>query len=74
MTESPSANGSPVEIAAACKAPKPLPSSRAIATNPSKMHQNTRCGFGASTLPPAVIVSITSEPVSEEVTLFLRSA
>jgi beta-ketodecanoyl-[acyl-carrier-protein] synthase len=35
---------------------------------PSKVHQNTRCGTGASTLPPAVIVSITSEPESDEVT------
>ena len=59
-----------VEIAAACKAPTPLPSSRAIATNPSKMYQNTRSSFVASTLPPAVVVSITSEPVSEEVKLF----
>jgi actin-related protein len=32
------------------------------------VHQNTRCGTGASTLPPAVIVSITSEPESDEVT------
>ncbi len=39
-----------------------------MATAPSKMHQNTRCGTGASTLPPAVIVSITSEPESDEVT------
>jgi hypothetical protein len=35
---------------------------------PSKIAQNTRCATGASTWPPAVMVSITSEPESEEVT------
>lgn len=45
------------------------PASRStIATSPSKIAQNTRCGTGASTLPPAVIVSITSEPELDEVT------
>ena len=39
-----------------------------MATRPSKQAQNTRCGTGASILPPAVIVSITSEPESDEVT------
>ena len=39
-----------------------------MATNPSSVHQNTRCATGASILPPAVIVSITSEPLSEDVT------
>ena len=39
-----------------------------MATSPSKVHQKTRCGTGASILPPAVIVSITSEPESDEVT------
>ena len=38
-----------------------------MATAPSNTHQNTRCGTGASTLPPAVIVSITSDPESDEV-------
>jgi hypothetical protein len=58
-----------VEITIACsELPSPPPISSAIATAPSKTHQNTRCGTGASTLPPAVIVSITSEPESDEVT------
>src|SRR6056297_1774160 len=52
----------------ACNDVRPPPINSAIATSPSKVHQNTRCGTGASTLPPAVMVSITSEPESEEVT------
>ena len=32
------------------------------------MAQKTRCANGASTLPPAVMVSMTKEPESEEVT------
>ena len=55
-------NGNPVETAAACSAARPPPSRSAIATRPSKQAQNTRCASGASTLPPAVMVSITSEP------------
>ena len=35
---------------------------------PSNAHQNTRCTTGASSLPPAVMVSTTSEPESDEVT------
>ena len=46
----------------------PADSKSTMATAPSKMHQNTRCGTGASTLPPAVIVSITNDPESDEVT------
>ena len=42
--------------------------SSAMATSPSKTHQNTRWTTGASSLPPAVIVSMTSDPESEEVT------
>ncbi len=61
-------NGSPVEITIACRLASPPPSNSAIATAPSKIAQNTRCGTGASTLPPAVMVSITSEPESDEVT------
>ena len=62
------AKGKPVAMALACSAASPPPSSSAIATSPSKVAQNTRCATGASTLPPAVIVSITSEPESDEVT------
>jgi hypothetical protein len=39
-----------------------------MATSPSKMHQKIRWITGASVLPPAVMVSITSEPESDEVT------
>ena len=46
----------------------PPPSIRAMATMPASRHQNTRCCTGASILPPAVMVSITSEPESAEVT------
>ena len=60
--------GRPVEITIACSEARPPPISNAMATSPSKVHQNTRCGTGASILPPAVIVSITSEPESDEVT------
>ena len=52
----------------ACKAVSPPPIRSTIATAPSKVHQKIRCGSGASTLPPAVIVSITSEPESDDVT------
>src|SRR5690606_21941510 len=38
-----------------------------MATRPSNTAQNTRCAIGASTLPPAVMVSITSDPESDEV-------
>ena len=39
-----------------------------MATIPSNVHQKMRWTIGASSLPPAVIVSITSDPESEEVT------
>jgi hypothetical protein len=39
-----------------------------MATRPSKLHQKMRWTTGASVLPPAVIVSMTSEPESDEVT------
>ena len=39
-----------------------------MATSPSKTHQNTRWAIGVSSLPPAVMVSMTSDPESEEVT------
>ena len=63
-----SVNGKPVDTAMACSATRPPPKISAIATKPSKVHQNTRCGVGASILPPAAIVSITNEPESDEVT------
>ena len=57
----------PVETAIACKAPSPPASSSAIATSPSTVHQKTRCGTGEFTFPPEAMVSITSEPESDEV-------
>src|SRR6056297_4083161 len=67
MTSNTNVKGKPVEITADCSDDRPPPINSTIATAPSKMHQNTRCETGASTLPPAVIVSITSEPESDEV-------
>ena len=61
-------NGTPVAVTPACSADKPPPISRTMAINPSTTHQKIRCGTGASILPPAVIVSTTSEPESEDVT------
>src|SRR6056297_1163506 len=68
MTSNTNVKGKPVEITADCSDDRPPPINSTIATAPSKTHQNTRWLTGASTLPPAVIVSITSEPESEEVT------
>src|SRR3989338_1205152 len=67
-TNSTMVNGNPVDTAMACKDTSPPPSNRAMAITPSIITQNTRCGTGALTLPPAVMVSITSEPESDEVT------
>src|SRR5690554_836554 len=61
------AKGKPVETAMACKPTKPPPSISTMATTPSKVHQNTRCGVGALTFPPAAMVSITKEPESDDV-------
>ena len=61
-------NRIPVDNTMDCSEASPPPSSNAMATAPSKMHQNTRCGVGDSTFPPAVMVSMTSEPESEDVT------
>ncbi len=68
MATSTSAIGKPVASAAACSATSPPPSSRVMATIPSNAHQKTRWAIGASSFPPAVMVSMTSEPESEEVT------
>ena len=62
--------GSPTVIAAACNAPKaslPPPNNNTAAITPSIEAQNIRCCSGASNLPPAVILSMTSEPESDEV-------
>ena len=68
ISKSTAVKGKPVEITMACSALRPPPSNSTIATAPSKQAQNTRCGTGASTLPPAVMVSMTNEPESDEVT------
>lgn len=52
---------------AACRDLRPPPRSRAMATPPSRVHQNTRCEAGASSFPPADVISITSEAESDEV-------
>lgn len=62
------AKGKPVETAIVCNAAKPPPNSSEIATSPSNVAQNTRCGVGALTSPPALMVSITNDPESDEVT------
>jgi hypothetical protein len=58
----------PVDTAAPCKAFSPPPSNSAMAISPLSVHQNTRWVTGASILPPAVMVSMTSEPESDYVT------
>jgi len=71
MTKSMMVNGKPVETVIACNAESasaPPTNNRVIATSPSNEHQKMRCATGASTLPPAVMVSMTSDPESEEVT------
>ena len=55
MAASSSAKGRPVARVAACAATRPPPSSSAMATIPSKMHQNARWAIGVSSLPPAVM-------------------
>ena len=53
---------------AVCMAANPPPSNSAMATKPSIKAQKIRCPTGASNFPPEVILSITKEPLSEEVT------
>ena len=60
-------NGRPVDIAIAFKAAIPPPNSSVMATAPSKLAQNIRWITGALVFPPAAIVSITSDPESDEV-------
>ena len=49
-------------------AASPPPNKSAMATKPSIKAQKMRCPTGASNFPPEVILSITKEPLSEEVT------
>src|SRR5690625_1667652 len=63
-------NGSAVLTAPACSAARaalPPTASSTPATTPSITAQNTRWGTGESVLPPAVMLSMTSEPEADEV-------
>jgi len=59
-------NGKPVVTTMDCNALRPPPNSRAMATRPSKMHQNTRWGMGPSSLPPAPMSRVTNGHAVEE--------
>ena len=61
-------NGKAVASARACNEASPPPNSRDMPTRPRAMHQKMRWITGVSVFPPAVMVSITSEPLSMEVT------
>ena len=58
----------PVLTEAVCMAVNPPPNKSAIATKPSIKAQKIRRPTGASSFPPEVILSMTKEPLSEEVT------
>ncbi len=71
MTSNKIVKGKPTVIAAACMAPSassPPPYKSAAAIVPSAVAQNMRCRMGTSSFPPAVMLSITSEPESDDVT------
>ena len=53
---------------AVCAAFKPPPRTKAIATAPSVKAQSILCPTGAFNFPPEVILSITKDPLSDEVT------
>ncbi len=55
-------------VCSALKASAPPTYNKAMATKPSANVQNTLCFVGESTLPPAVIPSITRNPESDDVT------
>ena len=52
---------------AACSDLRPPPSRSAMATRPSRVHQNTRWAAGGSSFPPADIISTTRDAESDEV-------
>ena len=60
--------GSPVTNDPVCSAISPPPNTSVAATIPSDNAQNIRNQTSVFSLPPLVIKSITSEPLSEEVT------
>ncbi len=63
-------NGRPVLMVAALSAVRPPPINNMAATTPSVTAQKIRCLTGGSRLPPAVIISITSEPESDKVRFY----
>jgi hypothetical protein len=61
--------GKPVEITIACNAAKPAAQKQRDGDQRLRRCTRTRvAATGASVLPPAVMVSITSDPESDEVT------
>ena len=52
----------------AIKAPEPPPTNKTIATNPRTIAHITLCILGVFSLPPEVILLITNEPESDDVT------
>jgi hypothetical protein len=60
--------GSALLMAAVCKALNPPKSSKTEATTPSEIAQNILCQTGGFSFPPEVMISMTSDPESEEVT------
>ena len=68
MRNNTKAKGSALISEAVCSADRPPARSSAAATTPSVTAQKIRCHTGGSSLPPEVMMSITSEPESDEVT------
>ena len=62
------AKNSPVIIDAVWSAIRPPPINNTIATRPSATAQNIRWIVGGLVCPPEVIISMTNEAESEEVT------
>ncbi len=62
------AKGSALAMVIVCSALRPPARSRADATTPSMLAQNTRCQTGVCSAPPAASESMTREPESDEVT------
>ena len=61
-------SGKALVIAAVCSAASPPARSSVAATAPSDTAQKIRCQTGGFSAPPELIISITNEPESDEVT------
>ena len=61
-------NGNAVARASACSDANPPPNSSDMPIKPKAIHQKIRWAIGVSVFPPAVMVSMTKEPLSIEVT------